>query len=160
MATTTILLNFPPEILHHIASYLSYGSRLALSYTCRELYSKLDNPNLRPRVSSGSGKRLKPYSAEDLLEIELWPEFTSPLKFVMWPAPYNQYYACCFCLTMLPAYDFLCENDTSRFSKDSNREMSEVLLRECSDCELARPIWTRLHHPMLDWAADGVLPEF
>lgn len=72
MATTTTLLSLPLELLHQITSDLSYGSHLALSFTCRGLYARLD-PNQRAKLP----KRKRVYNMEDLLEIELWPEFAS-----------------------------------------------------------------------------------
>lgn len=69
------LPSLPSEILCHISKHLSYGSHLALSFTCRNLYYKVDAP-CQPYNSP-----VKPlsyiigyYTLGDLLEIENWPE--------------------------------------------------------------------------------------
>lgn len=65
MATTATLPSLPVELLHQISQQLSYSSHIALSFTCRELYTKVDTRR-RPPYSSVNGKA---YNMEDLLEI-------------------------------------------------------------------------------------------
>jgi hypothetical protein len=63
MATKATLRNLPVELLHLISEQSSYGSHIALSFTCRELYIKLDTRHRLP-ASSVHGKA---YNMEDLL---------------------------------------------------------------------------------------------
>lgn len=70
MAATANLPSLPVELLYQISEQLSYGSHIALSFTCRELYIKLDTRRrLPPAMVRG-----KAYTMNDLLEIEAWPE--------------------------------------------------------------------------------------
>lgn len=71
MATPATLPSLPVELLHQISKQLSYGSHIALSFTCRKLYIKLDT---RRRLSASSTQG-KTYNMTDLLEIEGWPEY-------------------------------------------------------------------------------------
>ncbi|KFY35617.1 hypothetical protein V494_05766 [Pseudogymnoascus sp. VKM F-4513 (FW-928)] len=70
MATPATLPSLPIELLYQISEQLSYTSHIALSFTCRKLYVKLDTPR---RLSALPG-RDKAYTMEDLLEMEEWPE--------------------------------------------------------------------------------------
>lgn len=68
MATTASLPTLPVELLHQISQQLSYGSHIALSFTCRELYAKLETRGLL----STSSTQAMAYTMIDLFEIEQW----------------------------------------------------------------------------------------
>lgn len=74
MATKATLSSLPVELFHQISEQLSYSSHIALSFTCRELYMKLDT---RRRLPTSSAQD-KAYTMEDLLEIEEWSEHNPP----------------------------------------------------------------------------------
>lgn len=73
MASPATLFSLPVELLHQISNQLSYSSHIALSFTCRELYFKLDTRRLPASSTQG-----KAYTMEDLLEMEEWPEQNPP----------------------------------------------------------------------------------
>ncbi|KFY01339.1 hypothetical protein V490_00960 [Pseudogymnoascus sp. VKM F-3557] len=117
MATTATLPALPVELLHQISQQLSYGSHIALSFTCRELYAKLDT---RRRLSASSTQG-KAYTMADLLEIEIWPEYSPAIR----DQPLNELYpvdflACCTCLRICSATKFCCPYRLNcTISKDS-----------------------------------------
>ncbi|KFY10548.1 hypothetical protein V492_04953 [Pseudogymnoascus sp. VKM F-4246] len=108
MATTTNFSSLPAEIVHQIAISLPYASHLALSFTCRELHAKVGNPNLRPRATISLGNS-RPYTMEDLLEIEFWPEFSPSMngdcESKQMPSA-NDFFACRYCCQIRSAVHF------------------------------------------------------
>ncbi|OBT90510.1 hypothetical protein VE02_01190 [Pseudogymnoascus sp. 03VT05] len=106
--SSTTLLNFPTEILRQITSYLDYPSHLALSFACRELHARVEDPNSRPRRTMTTGKE-RPYTMQDLLAIELWPEFTPSLggdRVSRQIPSKNDFFACCYCCKILSVINF------------------------------------------------------
>ena len=69
------IFDLPVEILQHVASFfkpreaLSYSSILALRWTCSHFHSAI------PPLEAG-----KPALVPDLLNIEMWPTYTEPIK--------------------------------------------------------------------------------
>ncbi|OBT73624.1 hypothetical protein VF21_07335 [Pseudogymnoascus sp. 05NY08] len=128
MATTTTLLSLPLELLDQVTNDLSYGSHLALSFTCRELYARLD-PN--QKASS-----YIVYNMEDLLEIELWPEFTSshPRPLERRQPDKDDFFACRFCMKIRSGWNF----ESKQMKGDQGkRGESFMLARKESDYKIA-----------------------
>ncbi|KFZ08298.1 hypothetical protein V502_09425 [Pseudogymnoascus sp. VKM F-4520 (FW-2644)] len=108
MATATTLLSLPTEILHQITSNLRYSCLLALSFTCRELHARVEDPNSRPRriISTGNAR---PYSMQDLINIEVWPEFAPSLNGTCMSrqmASKHDFFACRYCCKLRSAIHF------------------------------------------------------
>ncbi|OAF54912.1 hypothetical protein VC83_08645 [Pseudogymnoascus destructans] len=103
------LLSLPSEILYSITNHLSYGSHLALSLTCRELYRRVDAPCQPYTLPSPSGAKSKTYTMADLLEIENWEEpgalWDTYLGFRN-PKP-TDLFACRICLCLRVATKFI-----------------------------------------------------
>lgn len=143
MATTATLLTLPVELLHQISRQLSYGSHIALSFTCRELYTKLDT---RRRLSTSSAQG-EAYTMADLLEIEMWPEYSPAVP----DQPLNELYpvdflACCTCLRIRSAIKFCCPyrlNGTiSKDSKDYDPYVTRSRLNQsCVPCTNASNLY-------------------
>ncbi|KFY64391.1 hypothetical protein V496_03282 [Pseudogymnoascus sp. VKM F-4515 (FW-2607)] len=112
MATTTTLLSLPLELLYQITDDLSYGTHLALSFTCRELYARLD-----PNQKAKSPKLERVYDIEGLLEIELWPEFASshPEPLEKRKPDKDDFFACCLCLRIRSGWNFATTNMTGDY---------------------------------------------
>ena len=80
------LPGLPSELIDQISNNMSYGSRLALKLSCRELLRKTDLPTKR-------------YSIADLLEIGKWPEYNGakskpyrlPSPEASWPPRHSHY---------------------------------------------------------------------
>ena len=70
------LPDLPAELLAKVKTNLSYGSRVALRFTCRTLYHKVDDPNQHTNgtysdASTRVGSTVRNYDMRDLLEIEM-----------------------------------------------------------------------------------------
>lgn len=108
MAATATLPYLPIELLRQITSDLRYSSHVALSLTCRELHARVENPNLRPRGIISTGKD-RPYTMQDLLDIEVWPEFAPSLNGTcvsrQMPSK-NDFFACRYCCKIRSAINF------------------------------------------------------
>lgn len=136
MAPTT-LLNFPVELFYKISEGLSYASHIALSFTCQELYAKL---NIRCRLSASSPQG-KAYTMNDLLKIEEWPEY-NPLHSLpeLHPA---EYLACRICLKLLPRDKFSRLFRRGCYSRQNTPVKSKEMLMKlrrgqvCISCTLA-----------------------
>lgn len=145
MATSSTLPSLPVELLYKISEQLSYGSHIALSFVCQELYAKL---NTRHRLSASSPQG-KAYTMDDLLEIENWPEY-NPRQPI--PGPYLfqpylfQHIACRICLKLLRRNKF-----SRRFEKYSLHEQmiledSKVMVKKrrqgqvCISCTIANKL--------------------
>jgi hypothetical protein len=130
MATTATLPTLPVELLHQISHQLSYGSHIALSFTCRELYFKLD---ARRRLSASSTKA-KAYTMADLLEIEQWPEY-SPWQHNVESqlSSLTQFLSCKLCLRIRRGVWF---SHPDKLYYGLNREdvMNQKLDRCCAVC--------------------------
>lgn len=102
------LPSLPLEILYQITDKLSYGSHLALSLTCRELYHKVDAPHQPYTLPPLSEAKVKLYNMADLLEIEKWPEHsTSQDNYLEIQNPNSTgLFACHNCLRLRPAINF------------------------------------------------------
>ncbi|KFZ04027.1 hypothetical protein V501_09259, partial [Pseudogymnoascus sp. VKM F-4519 (FW-2642)] len=102
------LQDLPPEILHDISNYISYGSRLALKFSCRALFAKIDDVNPHACTDQTTSPN-KSYSMADLLEIEQWPEYNGA-KFMpaeaRQPMGQRDFFACHICLKILSAHKF------------------------------------------------------
>jgi hypothetical protein len=97
--TAAALPAWPSELIHEISNYMSYGSRLALQLSCRELFAKTDRPD-RPT---------KGYSMADLLEIEQWPEYNGAKIMppeLKQPVGQRDFFACHLCLKIRSADRF------------------------------------------------------
>lgn len=108
------LQGLPADILSEVTSYLGYASHLGLSFTCRDLYIKVEYPNQRQCTSSAApwppfGAKPKGYNMADLLEIEMWPvyDFASYQPSEMSsPVDCLDYFACHLCLKIRSAGKF------------------------------------------------------
>lgn len=130
MATTATLPALPVELLHQISQQLSYGSHIALSFTCRELYFKLD---ARRRLSASS-TQAKAYTMADLLEIEQWPEYSpSQHNVESRQSSQTQFLSCRLCLRIRRGVWF---SHPDKFYYGLNREdvMNQKLDRCCALC--------------------------
>jgi len=104
------LFDLPNELLDHIAQYLDYPSTLAISWTCRSLFSRI-KPKLLgyPRPQHWKWYQL---GMPDLLKIECWPCFTvsSPdndsLSVYSSKLPPRNLYACGDCRRLCPVSSF------------------------------------------------------
>lgn len=101
------LPGLPADILLCIQEYLSYASRVALRSSCPELRAKIKNLNGTPRKASFTTARSSqssalPYTMEDLLEVELWPEYNgAPSReegALKQPIRGHDFFACHLCL--------------------------------------------------------------
>lgn len=107
MATTATFPSLPVELLLQISEQLSYGSHIALSFTCRELYVKVC-ATFQPSTSLTHGKA---YTMDDLLEIESWPEYNPRDKIILPITVYPHrslinFLACRICLKIRRAAKF------------------------------------------------------
>lgn len=106
------LPSLPSELLCHISQHLSYASHLALTFTCRELYAKINAP-CQPYTEPTSRKtNAKPYTMADLIEMENWPEHSTPQSInleLQMPQP-TDLFACRICMCLRPASKFYCPN--------------------------------------------------
>lgn len=150
MATTTTLLNLPTEILRQITNNLSYAPHLALSYTCRELYARVDNPNLGPRLwlHSANGTRNNPqpektypYRLHDLIEIKLWPEFISSHHGALEMPDKNDFFTCCSCPRVRSAIKFRNRRMTGYYGKCGKDPFRGRVSRYCIECEIRAEIY-------------------
>ncbi|KFY10547.1 hypothetical protein V492_04952 [Pseudogymnoascus sp. VKM F-4246] len=112
MAPATIL-DLPTELILLISTYLVYPSHIALRMTCQALRSTIP-PLIKRPLPNGRLYRshhCRPlynstliYDMIDLLHIELWPCYTAS-SLTQEPSP-GDYFACSYCLKMLPAVRF------------------------------------------------------
>lgn len=106
------LPSLPSELLCHISQHLSYGSHLALSLTCRKLYAKVNAPCQPYTLPTARRTNVKPYTMADLIEIENWPEHSTPQSInlkLQSPKP-TDLFACRLCMRLRPASKFYCPN--------------------------------------------------
>jgi hypothetical protein len=143
MAATS-LPDLPTEILLEVQTFLSYGSRIALRLTCRDLYAKVDDPNQTTntllRLSTSSGSEIKAYSMVDLLEIERWPEYNAAQyrsAESKQPVDYEDFFACCLCLKIRSASKFSNAMMKGKRGKLGNGTIAERIGRFCIKCGLA-----------------------
>lgn len=140
MATTTTLLSLPLELLYQITGDLSYGTHLALSFTCRELYARLD-----PNQKAISQERRRLYNMEDLLEIELWPEFASshpkPLK--NRKPDKDDFFACYLCLRIRSGWNFASKKMDGVYGKRCDSGMYASQARHCINCGIRTKQYSR-----------------
>ncbi|KFY01338.1 hypothetical protein V490_00959 [Pseudogymnoascus sp. VKM F-3557] len=150
MATTTTLLNLPTEILHQITRDFSYASQIALSLTCRDLHGRVKDPNLRLRFTSSLEKDT-PYTMEDLLEIELWPEFAPSFNRAygskQMPSA-NDFFACGHCRKIRSAIKFTNSHLSRPYLKRGLGEEKmdwgdDRTWRMCIPCGVAVSMWPR-----------------
>ncbi|OBT73625.1 hypothetical protein VF21_07334 [Pseudogymnoascus sp. 05NY08] len=138
--SSTTLLNFPTEILRQITSYLDYPSHLALSFACRELHARVEDPNSRRRHTMTTGKE-RPYTMQDLLAIELWPEFAPSLggdRVSRQIPSKNDFFACRYCCKILSAINFTNRHLNRAYWK-RDRDEEEISRRDRSAWRICIP---------------------
>ncbi|KAH8797254.1 hypothetical protein F5884DRAFT_687977 [Xylogone sp. PMI_703] len=125
--TAVALPDLPAELIHEISNYMSYGSRLALQLSCRELFAKTNRPN-RPT---------KGYNMADLLEIEQWREYNGA-RFM--PPERKQsvgqrdFFACYLCLKICSADRFanaMMKGKRGKLGQGTVRERSKRFCIQC-----------------------------
>jgi hypothetical protein len=118
------LPSLPAELIDQISNKMSYGSRLALKLSCRELLEKTGLPTKR-------------YSMADLLEIEQWPEYNGaksmPLESKQ-PSGQRDVFACHLCLKIRSADNFANAMMKSKRGKLGQGTVGERSERFCIQC--------------------------
>lgn len=138
------LLGLPTEILLNIQTSLGYASRLALSYTCHELYSKVNDLDQNIKIARPSNPNCpqsttKTYDMLDLLEIELWPVYNSAsyrADGLKQPSRLLDYFACHLCLKIRSASKFSNAMMKSKRGKLGHGSTAEKAWRFCIPCGL------------------------
>lgn len=125
MATPATLPSLPVELLHQILKHLSYGSHIALSFTCRELYIKLDT---RRRLSASSTQG-KAYTMDDLLEIEGWPEYNPPHP--TFDVSLMNFMPCRICLNLCRRAKFCTSFQKYYYTRQNDPGYFETHVRKC-----------------------------
>lgn len=138
------LTGLPAEILLETQRCLSYGSRLALRLTCRDLYAKIEDPNRNTESIScaptSHESKIKAYRMADLLEIERWPEYNGadnrPAESRQ-PVDQQDFFACFLCLKIRSAGQFSNAMMKGKRGKRGNGGIAERMQRFCIPCGLA-----------------------
>jgi hypothetical protein len=133
----------PADVLSCVQDLLSYASRVALRCTCPELRAKVKDPNgATGKASSAtnisSQPSALPYTMEDLLETELWPEYNG--------APHREgghhkqlirghdFFACHLCLKIRCASHFSNAMMRSKRGKIGLGNTAYKIGRFCASC--------------------------
>lgn len=149
--TTSLLPSLPVELLLEIQANLSYGSRVALRSTCRELYHKIDDPGRRTNGAPTRHTNLakateRGYGMRDLLEIEMWPEYNSaryrPAESRQ-PIPGADFFACYLCRKIRCASKFSNAMMKGKRGKLGNGSVAERSGRFCISCGIQVGIYKR-----------------
>ena len=149
--TASLLPSLPVELLLEIQANLSYGSRIALLSTCRELYHKIHDPGRRTNGAQTSHTNLaktieKGYGMRDLLEIEMWPEYHSardrPAESRQ-PIPSVDFFACYLCRKIRCASKFSNAMMKGKRGKLGNGSVAEKSGRFCISCGIRVGIYKR-----------------
>jgi hypothetical protein len=146
-----LLPDLPAELLAEVKTNLSYGSRVALRFTCRTLYHKVDDPNQHTNgtysdASTRAGSTVRNYDMRDLLEIEMWPEYNSAYYR---PAELKQpirgldFFACYVCCKIRCASKFSNAMMKGKRGKLGNGTVAEKAGRFCIPCGMRVGTYTR-----------------
>ena len=149
------LLGLPSEIMLEIQTFLSYGSDLAVWFTCSDLYAKVEDPNRTTKTlscASTSESKIKACSIADLLEIERWPEYNA-VEYR--PVNRQDFFACCFCLRICSASKFSNAMIKGKHGKLGNGTIAERIGRFCITCVLAYGRYQRRIHFQFGGALRG-----
>lgn len=137
------LPGLPADILLCIQDYLSYASRVALRCSCPELRAKVKDPNETTGKESSATARSSqpsalPYTMEDLLEIELWPEYNgAPSRedgSLNQPIRGHDLFACHLCLKIRCASYFSNAMMRSKRGKIGLGTTADKVGRFCAPC--------------------------
>lgn len=156
------LTGLPAEMLFEIYSCLSYGSRLALRLTCRDLYAKIGDPNLNTTNHSHAPtsypSKLKAYTMADLLEIERWPVYNAaeyrPLQSRQANAG-QDFFACFICLRIRSASKFSNAMMKGKRGKLGAGTIAERMRRLCIECGVRTGIYKRKTYIQFGGALGG-----
>lgn len=138
-----ILPDLPADILSCIHGLLGYPARVALRSTCRDFRAKVKNPDQRirkdsPTTATSSQPAPKPYTMEDLLEIELWPEYNGAPRReegqLKQPIRGHDFFACHLCLKIRCASYFSNAMMRSKRGKIGLGTTGDKIGRFCAPC--------------------------
>ena len=130
----TGLLSLPAELLFLVLDQLNYSSRVALQWTCKQLYSAVDY--YAPPDLVKLTYLVRPYNMIDLLDIEKWSCFSVGQEKSVSKQPIARldFFACYICLRIRSAEHFSNKMMKGQRGKLSPSGGLKRIDRLCIDC--------------------------